>query len=66
MVSGNYFFGKAIGFIIGFAVGGPFGAILGLFVGHIFDKGYTQVNLRASPEQLQKVQQCLTINYLNL
>ena len=50
------FVGKLIGFVFGLLVGGPFGAILGLFVGHIFDRGYTQVGLRASPEQRQKVQ----------
>lgn len=52
------FFGKIIGFLIGLAAGGPIGAIIGLFVGHLFDRGYAQAGLRASPEQLQSVQSC--------
>lgn len=51
------FFGKIIGFLIGLSVG-PIGAMVGLLVGHIFDRGYAQASLRASPEKLQQVQDC--------
>jgi len=52
------FVGKIIGFCIGLAVAGPLGSLIGLFVGHLFDRGYSKVGFRASPEQLQKVQDC--------
>jgi DnaJ like chaperone protein len=52
------FFGKIIGCLIGYAAAGYFGAIAGLIIGHLFDRGYSQVSKRASPEHLQKVQDC--------
>jgi DnaJ like chaperone protein len=52
------FFGKIFGCLIGYAVAGYFGAIAGLIIGHLFDRGYSQISLRASPEHLQKVQDC--------
>lgn len=52
------FIGKIIGVLIGYAVAGLFGAIVGLIAGHLFDRGYSQVGFRASPEHLQKVQDC--------
>ncbi len=33
------YWGKIIGGILGYTVAGPFGAILGVFFGHVFDKG---------------------------
>lgn len=32
-------FGKLVGGVLGFLMGGPFGALLGLFAGHFFDRG---------------------------
>ncbi|GAB1258571.1 co-chaperone DjlA [Aurantivibrio plasticivorans] len=53
-------FGKIIGGFLGYLVGGGsfFLALLGVFVGHIFDTGYrqAQLRLRPSPEQLKKIQ----------
>lgn len=52
------FFGKLISGILGLILLGPLGLIGGLFVGHIFDKGYQLSHLRASPERLQAIQDC--------
>lgn len=41
--------GKLIGGAIGFVLMGPIGAILGVFLGHIFDKGYAANAARVSP-----------------
>lgn len=40
--SGNSFFGKIIGAVLGFIMAGPVGALIGLFVGNFFDKGLVQ------------------------
>jgi DnaJ like chaperone protein len=47
--------GKIIGGLLGFAAGGPFLAILGIFIGHLFDRGLKRT-LHVSPEELQAVQ----------
>lgn len=53
-------FGKLIGGLLGYLVGGGsfLLAALGVLVGHIFDTGYkqAQLRLRPSPEQLKKIQ----------
>lgn len=49
--------GKLIGGIIGLMSGGFFLALLGLFVGHIFDKAVRNFSKRESPEVLQAVQE---------
>lgn len=51
-------FGKLIGAVLGFLAFPPFGAVLGLFVGHIFDRGLNQMRLMASPEERQAIQDC--------
>jgi DnaJ like chaperone protein len=45
-----HIFGKILGIFFGFLLGGPFGAILGLFLGHQFDKArrLNQAGFRAS------------------
>lgn len=50
------FFGKLIGGILGYLFAGPFGAILGLMAGHLFDKGLASNFQMANPEHLQRVQ----------
>ena len=50
------FFGKLIGGFLGFLFAGFFGAVIGLMVGHYFDKGLA-ANLRmANPEHLKQIQ----------
>lgn len=48
--------GKLIGGLIGLFSGGPFLALLGLFVGHLFDKAVRNFSRKESPEILQAVQ----------
>lgn len=48
--------GKLIGGLVGLFSGGFFLALLGLFVGHIFDKAVRNFSRRESPEVLQAVQ----------
>lgn len=50
--------GKIIGGVLGFMVAGPLLAILGVFIGHMFDKGYRNQARMASPEQQAIVRQC--------
>ncbi len=49
-------FGKIIGGFIGFSSGGFFGGLLGLFVGHIFDKALRKFKEHESPEKLAAIQ----------
>ena len=49
--------GKVIGGGLGWLVGGPLGALLGLAVGHLFDKGYAQVQAEGSPERRREIEQ---------
>lgn len=51
-------FGKLIGAILGYLVGGIGLALLGLIIGHLFDRGYKQMQGRFSPEALREVQDC--------
>ncbi|WP_049722499.1 co-chaperone DjlA [Gilvimarinus polysaccharolyticus] len=50
--------GKIMGGILGFVVGGPLLAMLGVFIGHMFDKGYRNQAQMASPEQQAIIRQC--------
>lgn len=52
------FLGKLIGVVLGYLMLPPLGAFIGLFIGHLFDKGYQLSHLRASPERLQAIQDC--------
>jgi len=47
--------GKIIGGLIGLALGGPFGALLGAFIGHSFDKGAEQFGFGANPARAREV-----------
>lgn len=49
-------FGKIIGFLLGFMAGGPIVAAIGLFIGHMFDRGYARNQSPASSEERQRVQ----------
>ncbi len=49
--------GKIIGAVLGWLVGGPLPALLGLAVGHLFDKGYAQVQAEGSPERRREIEQ---------
>ncbi|GAB1269610.1 co-chaperone DjlA [Aurantivibrio infirmus] len=47
--------GKLIGGILGYLIYGPITAIVGLFVGHMFDKGYALIKMGGAPvQQVQK------------
>jgi DnaJ like chaperone protein len=48
--------GKIIGVVLGFYAGGPLLAILGLIVGHLFDRGYSRQQAPVSHDELQKIQ----------
>ena len=48
--------GKIIGGLIGFGVGGLFTALLGVFVGHQFDRGLGGLLNPMSAEQRQRIQ----------
>ncbi|PLW71020.1 co-chaperone DjlA [Pseudohalioglobus lutimaris] len=49
------FYGKLIGGIIGLLTLGPLGLIIGLFVGHLFDKGLWQTMKFASPQNIARI-----------
>lgn len=48
--------GKIIGGLIGFFTGGPILAVIGLFFGHMFDRGYARSQSPASAEERQRIQ----------
>jgi DnaJ like chaperone protein len=50
------FIGKLIGGLLGYSLGGVVLGLLGLFVGHLFDKGYAQARFGPSPEQRRQIQ----------
>ena len=47
--------GKLIAGIFGYFLAGPFGAVIGIFVGHTFDRGLGSTLSMGSPEQLEKI-----------
>ncbi|QFU74170.1 co-chaperone DjlA [Halioglobus maricola] len=49
------FYGKLIGGALGLLVLGPIGLIIGLFVGHMFDKGLIKTLRFASPENIARI-----------
>ncbi len=49
-------FGKIIAGLIGFLVLGPFGLILGVFIGHSFDRGLANTMRFGSPEKVAEIQ----------
>jgi DnaJ like chaperone protein len=49
------FYGKLIGGIIGLLTLGPLGLIIGLFVGHLFDRGLWQTMKFASPQNIARI-----------
>jgi len=49
-------FGKIIGAALGYAIGGIVPALIGLAVGHLFDRGYARVQAEASPQRRQEVE----------
>lgn len=52
----NQYMGKLIGGVIGFLTLGPFGLLLGLWLGHAFDRGLGGLAQFASPEFRAKIQ----------
>jgi len=49
------FYGKLIGGLIGLLALGPVGLILGVIIGHLFDKGLVQTLRFASPENIARI-----------
>lgn len=52
------FYGKFVAGVIGFLVAGPVGLILGVLLGHAFDRGLLQTLHHGSPEQIARTQKC--------
>lgn len=48
--------GKILGFIFGFFAGGLFLGLVGLFIGHLFDRGYARQQSPMSAEELHRIQ----------
>lgn len=48
--------GKILGFIFGFFAGGLFLGLAGLFIGHLFDRGYARQQSPMSAEELHRIQ----------
>ncbi|MCW8195690.1 co-chaperone DjlA [Proteobacteria bacterium 005FR1] len=48
--------GKIIGFLLGYWIGGFWLGLLGLFIGHLFDRGYAIARRGGGPQQRQRIQ----------
>jgi len=48
--------GKLAGALLGYSIGGIFTAIIGLIVGHLFDRGYALAQMGVSPAERQRIQ----------
>jgi DnaJ like chaperone protein len=49
------FYGKLVAGSLGFLLGGIFGLVLGLFIGHVFDRGLQRTLQFASPENIARI-----------
>ena len=50
-------FGKVIGGLLGLMIWGFFGLVLGVMVGHAFDRGLGKALRFASPENIARIKQ---------
>lgn len=48
--------GKIIGGLLGYSIGGLFLGLIGLFLGHWFDRGFQFIQMAPSPEQRQRIE----------
>lgn len=48
--------GKIVGGLLGYSMGGILSALLGVFVGHLFDQGYRIAQMGGTPEQRRRIQ----------
>ena len=48
-------FAKLIAGMLGFFVAGPFGFVIGIFIGHLFDRGLGSTLAAGSPAQIEKI-----------
>lgn len=48
--------GKILGFLIGLGIAGPLGALIGLMIGHLFDKSRPRVYRNFDPKQRARVE----------
>jgi DnaJ like chaperone protein len=53
----RYMVGKIVGGLVGFFTLGPLGAIVGLFVGHLFDLGRASVATSFNPEMREQLEE---------
>ena len=64
------FYGKIIAGLLGFLVGGPIGLLIGLYIGHRFDKGLIKTLQFGSPENIERIKNsffettCSLLGYL--
>lgn len=49
------FYGKIVAGLLGFLVGGPIGLVVGVFIGHSFDKGLVKTLQFGSPENIERI-----------
>ena len=64
------FYGKIVAGALGLLLGGPIGLLVGLFIGHSFDKGLIKTLQFGSPENIERIKTsffettCLLLGYL--
>jgi DnaJ like chaperone protein len=64
------FYGKIVAGALGLLLGGPIGLLVGLFIGHSFDKGLVKTLQFGSPENIERIKTsffettCLLLGYL--